>query len=417
MRSPRGFFLAERSLGRFSLTATLTATVIGGSATIAVGALIYTAGLPGLWLDIGGSVGLIVLGFTLAKLVRKTKLYTLPEITGYLFDDKTRSAAAFLVVLTQIAWISLLLQAAGAVFSVMLPLNYDLLLVVLTSIFIFYTFVGGQFAVVYTDIVQVIIMFIGVCGVAAPLVFMDAYPLLDQLPAEYLRFPVNSSIGILPMFSFFFMMMMPHLVGPDIYSKLLSANDEKTARYGAVLAGFFKFLFSIAISVIALSAVVLYPGLDNASFAIPQAVANLSPVLAGLVLASFVSVMLSSADTVLLSSGTILSVDITKTKNIIVTRVGIVLIGFLSLLLTLYMKNIINTLVLAYTVFTSGLTMPIIFGFYRKKTKATATGAFWSLVAGGSISLIWLGIDSPYLDAVLVGLTASIIPLLIFRKK
>ena len=80
--------------------------------------------------------------------------------------------------------------------------------------------------------------------------------------------------------------------------------------------------------------------------------------------------------------------------------------------------DIISTLTLAYTVFTAGLTLPIIFGFYKEKTKVSSRGALLSLIFGGSISLIWLYLNNPYgVDAVLIGLVVSIIPLLVLRDK
>lgn len=418
-QSAKGFFLADRSLGGFALTATITATVVGGSATMATAALIYRLGLPGLWLDIGGAAGLIILGFTLAKMVRKTGLFTLPEITGYLFDNKTRFAAAILILLTQIAWISLLIQGTSAILSVLLTFEYEILLVVITLIFIFYTILGGQFAVVYTDIVQFIVMIVGVCILAAPLLFLEAAPLLGNISAQHLSFPVNNSLSFLPVLSFFFMMLMPHIIGPDIYSKLLSAKDEKTAKFGAISAGVFKFIFAIAIGIIGLSAIVLVPGLPAAesALAMPMAITQLSPILAGIILAAFISVMLSSADSVLISAGTVLSVDIVRKKDILISRVGLLIIGILALVLALYLKDIINTLKLAYTVFTAGLTLPIIFGFFKEKTRVSSTGALVSLILGGSISLIWFTLESPYIDAVLIGLFVSLIPLLVFREK
>ena len=415
-KTTNGFFLANRSLGWFTCTTTITATVVGGSATIASGALIYSSGLPGLWLDIGAAIGLIVLGLTIAKTIRKTKLFTLPEITGRLFDQKVRFAAAILILITQIAWISLLIQATEKVISVFLPLEYEFLLIIITTIFVLYTFLGGQFAVVYTDIIQFIIMIIGVCVLAAPILYLEAAPSFSQLPTQHLTFPVNSNLGFLPALSFFFMMLMPHIVGPDIYSKILSAKDEKTARYSAILSGFFRLLFAVSIGIIALSALVLYPNLEDPSLAIPTAIFGLSPLLAGIILAAFVSVMLSSADSVLISAGTILSVDVTRKKNIFVSRVGIIVIGALALLLSFYLKNVIDTLTLAYTVFTAGLTLPIIFGFYKDKTRVSSKGAFLSLISGGSVSLLWFFLNSPYIDAVLLGMLVSIIPLLIFRE-
>ena len=61
--------------------------------------------------------------------------------------------------------------------------------------------------------------------------------------------------------------------------------------------------------------------------------------------------------------------------------------------------------------------MPVIFGFYKKKTKVTSRGAFWSLTLGGLVSVIWLYFAQNGEYAVLVGLAVSIIPLLVFREK
>jgi len=415
IKSSKGFFLADRSLGWFAITATITATTVGGSATIVAGGRIYASGLPALWYDIGGAIGLIVLGLFLARKVRKTGLFTLPELTGHLYDDKVRTASAVLIIITEIAWVSLLIQASSLILSVVVPVEFEILLVVITAAFIAYTLIGGQYAVVYTDIIQFFVMIVGICLIAAPLLLLDALPNLGQLSETSLSFPVNNNIGFLAAGSIFFMMFMPHIVGPDIYSKLLSAKNEKTARYGAIFSGVFKFIFAIAIGVIALSAVVLHPGLENVYLAIPTAVFGLSPLLAGIILAAFISVMLSSADSCLLSAGTILSIDIIHKKDVNISRVGILGVGVCALTLALYLDNILSTLQLAYTIFTAGLTLPIIFGFYKEKTHVTSKGAFLSLVFGGSISLIWLNF-APYGEyAVLVGLLVSIIPLLTFR--
>jgi len=418
VKTKKAFFLADRKLGLFALTATITATVVGGSATIASAKLIYLYGLPSIWLDIGAAVGLIILGLTLAKLVRKTGLFTLPEITGHLFDNKVRYAAAILVVLTQIAWVSLLIQGTGAIIAILLPIEYTIILSIITLIFILYTILGGQYAVVYTDIIQFFVMIIGVCLIATPLLLLKAAPNFNIIPLDHLNFPTNSNYSFLPILSLFFMMLMPHIVGPDIYSKILSAKNEKIAKNSVILSGLLRIIFAISIGLIALSAIVLVPGLpeSKAIFAMPMAISELDPILAGILFAAFVSVMLSSADSILISSGTVISVDITQKNNIIISRIGILLIGFLALILALYLQDIIETLKLAYTVFTAGLTLPIIFGFYKNKTKVTSKGALFSLISGGTIAIIWFLLKNPFqVDAVIIGLCASIIPLLIFR--
>ena len=416
VKSEKGFFLADRSIGWLTLTATITATTVGGSATIVAGGRIYAQGLPALWYDIGGGLGLIILGLFLANKVRKTGLITLPDITGSFFGDNVRIGSAILIIITEIAWVSLLIQASGLILSVVINVDYTVILLIITIGFILYTIIGGQYAVIYTDFIQFFIMIIGICFVAAPLLLWEALPNLNQLSSISLAFPVNQEIGILTAGSIFFMMFMPHIVGPDIYSKLLSAKDEKTAKKGAIFSGIFKLIFAIGIAIIALSALILHPGLSNPYLAIPTAVFNLSPIVSGIILAGFLSVMISSADSCLLSAGTILSVDIFKKNNINISRFGILIVGFGAFILAIFLGDILKTLQLAYTVFTAGLTLPIIFGFYREKTRVTSRGAFWSLLIGGSISILWLYFSSFGDYAVLVGLVFSLIPLLMFRE-
>jgi SSS family solute:Na+ symporter len=419
IKNYQSFFLANRSLNIFALTATLTATVIGGSATVAAAKLIYLNGLPAIWLDIGAATGLIILGLCLAKIVRKTGLITLPEIIGHLFDRRVRYAAAFLIIITQMTWISLLIQGSSAILAVLLPIGYTNLLILITIIFIIYTIIGGQFAVVYTDIIQFFVMIFGVCIIAAPILFLRAQSIADADFIGTIEFPINSNIGFLPILSMFFMMMMPNMIGPDVYSKILSARDEKTARYGAVFSGIFRIIFAICIAIIALSAIFIVPDLppEEAVLAMPKAVKQLGPILGGTILAAFISVMLSSADSVLISAGTILSVDIFRKKKILISRIGMIFIGIIALLLALYLNDIIKTLTLAYTLFTAGLTIPILFGFYKERTRTSTNGALISLIFGGMISLIWFFFNNPYnIDAVIIGMIVSVSLLLIFRE-
>jgi len=261
-------------------------------------------------------------------------------------------------------------------------------------------------------------MFIGICFIATPLLFLEALPNIGELSTTTLSFPMNKNIGFMGVASIFLMMFLPHIVGPDIYSKLLSAKDEKTAKFGAIFSGIFKLIFAIAIGLIAISALIIHPGLTNPYVAIPTAVFSLSPLLAGVILAAFVSVMLSSADSCLLSAGTIISIDIFKKKNINLSRLGILIIGIGALILALYLNDILKTLQLAYTIFTAGLTLPILFGFYKEKTHVSSNGALFSLILGGGISLIWFFLDNPFgIEAILIGMAFSLMPLLILRER
>lgn len=411
------FFLAKRKLSSSLVGATLSATVVGGSATIAAGALVYSIGLPGLWLDIGGIVGLLLLGFFVSSRVRRTNLFTLPEIAGKMYGPLVRKVAAFLVVISQIAWVALLLQACSAVIGSVLPVDSLLVLAFLLLIFVSYTVVGGQLSVVWTDVIQLVVMVVGVCCIATPLIVIQAINGFDAIPFESVSFPINSSVSIFSAASMFLLMGLPSLVGPDVYSKILSASNERTASRGCFIAAGIRTLFAVCIGLLGLSALVLVPGLDNASLAIPSVILLLPSFLSGIVLAAFLSVMLSSADSVLLSAGTVISVDIVGDKKVWTSRISMVGVAIFGFIVAVILNDLIVTLKLAYTVFVGGLTLPILLGLYEKKTQVSSFGALLSFVLGGVGSLVWFFLDSPFVDAVLFGLLCSLIPLLVLRKK
>jgi SSS family solute:Na+ symporter len=52
------------------------------------------------------------------------------------------------------------------------------------------------------------------------------------------------------------------------------------------------------------------------------------------------------------------------------------------------LQGVISSLLFAYTIFTCGLVVPVIAGFYKEKLKVTAQGALAALIGGGVIGLL-----------------------------
>ncbi len=117
----------------------------------------------------------------------------------------------------------------------------------------------------------------------------------------------------------------------------------------------------------------------------------------GLIIAALLSAMMSSADTCLLTTSTILSFDVLRPlvrrempegTLLLLSRVFIVLIGAVSLIIALTLKGVISSLLLGYTVYTSGLIFPILLGFYRDSLGLNKEGAIAAMVVGGGLALI-----------------------------
>jgi len=132
----------------------------------------------------------------------------------------------------------------------------------------------------------------------------------------------------------------------------------------------------------------------------------LPPFLGGVVLAALLGALMSSADTVLLTASTILSVDIigrfkpalSQAKLLSYSRRVMVVLGLGSLVLALALKGVMNALLFAYTIYTCGLILPVIAGFYKERLKVTPLGALVAIIGGGSSALASRLLDIKYLD-------------------
>ena len=79
-----------------------------------------------------------------------------------------------------------------------------------------------------------------------------------------------------------------------------------------------------------------------------------------------------------------------------ISRLSVLIIGILALALAISMPGIIKTLMIAYTVFTGGLLLPVLAGFFKDRLGLTPSGALAALVGGGATAIL-LGQKYPLL--------------------
>ena len=199
-----------------------------------------------------------------------------------------------------------------------------------------------------------------------------------------------------------------------MYSRLFCAKDSKVARNSVFWTALLIIPFAFGITVMGMGASALFPEI-SAEQAFPTVIKEvLPPFLGGIVLAALLCAVMSSADTCLLSASTILTIDVFKrfkpslsqSKILPLSRSAIVALGLVSLLLAWRLGGVINSLLFAYTVYTAGLTLPVIAGFYKNRLKVTPLGALVALIGGGSAALLSKIFDVKHLD--LGGLLISI---------
>lgn len=288
-REGEGYYLAGRRLPAGLTFATYLATSIGSSSTLVLAALVARYGGRGLALELGGAAGFLLFGWFLARRVRRSGAFSLPHVLGQAWGPEVQKAASFLVVVAEVLWLALILRAliTLAMFSpAFLALTVAVLLLALS--------LGGQWGLAWMDLVQSAFIFAGFLA----LLFVPAPPAAAPLVPD----PMPAGL----MAALFLSTLLPHLAGSDLWSKALSARDEKAAAAGALWAGIGK----AAWAALVLAVVVRFALPARGDATLPALLGMLPAWAVALPVLSILSALLSSANSVLLTAAATLNHDL-----------------------------------------------------------------------------------------------------------
>lgn len=393
------FHLAGRGLNLTMLAGTFCASVIGASATIGMAGLGFSKNLPGAWWMLSGTLGLLALAVFFAEKARSTGCSTLPELVGFFYGKDARTAASLIIVLSWVGVIAVQIVASGKVLSAVFGGSDTVFMAACTAVFVLYTAHGGQSSVVKTDLVQLAVIIAGL-----GFLFSRCLDAAGPSALSGLSFPTSAEMSAFDVASMLLVVGSAYLVGPDMYSRLFSSKNPQTAKKSAIIAALIIVPIAFLITFLGIFARSLHPTIAPEQ-AIPTLMTSLlTPEAMGLVAAALLAAFMSSADTSLMTAASIFTLDIyrkvrpdsSERSLVAISRISVLVLGFSALILAVSLPSIIKTLLVAYTVFTGGLLVPVVAGFYKDRLGLTSTGALAALVGGG-ITAIMLGQTYPLL--------------------
>ena len=404
------FHLAGRRVRYVMLMSTICATIVGASATVGMAGLGFKEGLTGAWWMLSGTVGLLVLSVFFAQKIRAKGCYTLPELIGTFYGEKVRTASSLLIIISWIGVICVQIIASGKVLNALFGGSEQMFMAASALVFILYTVQGGQHSIVRTDLVQFLIILAGIVLLLSRTLDATGFAFLKAQ-----SFPVSPERDAVGVLSMILVVGSTYLVGPDIYSRIFLAKDSDTARGSVMMAALILVPLAFAITILGISAKILFPGIQ-AEQALPVLMMGmLSPLERGIVGSALLAAFMSSAATPLMTATTTMALDLYRKARpssgvpelMRTSRLGAVTIGLAALALALTGSGIIAMLFSVYTIFTSGMLVPVIGGFYKEKLGLTSLGALTALVGGGLTGILW-GKSYP-----LLGLAVSAVLLIV----
>jgi len=369
---PQEFFVSRRAGSVPNVSLSLLSTILGSSAILGTISLSEKIGWAAAWMMISASAGLLAL-MPLAKYVRRYGQFTLPDLLETFYGPHMKRIACVMIPIAWTGVIAAQIIGSARILSFVTPLSYSAAALLATVLFSTYTLLGGQTAILKTDKWQGLLM------AAALITAMTAAIRHSGRPAWHeiaVTFPFHAGFTPLQLLILLLTYASTFLVGPDIYSRLFCARDERTATRSvlvtaAVLAPMGFFLAWIGITGHA------------ESFDFLQ-----TPLVSAIVALGLFSAVLSSADTTLLTASTTFSelfLDLNNRHALTLTRISIGLFAALSLLVALTVPNIIQSLLLAFSIFSGAFLLPTLMGL--KQWPCARSAARAAALAGGLLAL------------------------------
>ena len=394
VRTAEDYLLAGRRSRGLHIGGSLAATILGASATLGLAGLAYRRGLTGSWWLLVGALGLTGLLF-LVRRVRAAPAYSLPGLLGLWYGPAMRRLSAAFIAVAWLGIVGAQTSAAGRILAAFLGGRYQAWTLAAGVLFILYTVMGGQVSVIGTDLPQLLFVVIGLAGSAVfGLRAAGGLPgLKAALDPGFFSFPLSPGFSASDLALLALVVGSTYLSGPDMLSRLLCSRDNSSARRGVIMSIAVIVPLAFLIALIGMVARALYPGASpEAAFPLLMK-GTLPPLLAGLAMLALLSAFLSSADTTLLTLATVLAVDLAgldldrlgPRRSLGLLRGLTALAGIAAVLVGLYSGGIIPSLLLAYTIFSGGLFVPILAALVGKPMRPQA--AIAAAAAGGALAL------------------------------
>ena len=428
------YVVAGRSLPLYIVTATVFATWFGSETVLGISAKFAKDGLKGVVEDpFGSSMCLILVGLLFARPLYRMVLLTIGDYYRIRYNRTVEVLASFCIVLSYLGWVAAQIKALGLVFNILSQgsITPEIGMMIGAAIVLLYTLYGGMWSVALTDFFQMIIIVIGllyITWVVSDLAGGPAKVISSAAESGKFEFwPALTAKEILAFVAAWITMMFGSIPQQDVFQRVMSAKNEKTAVAGSVLGGSLYFVFAFIPMFLAYSASLIDPGMfknlieNDPQQILPTLVLKHTPVFAQVMFfGALLSAIMSTA------SGTLLAPSATFTENILkpsfkhlgdkqllrLMRIVVVCFAVIVTVFAMVTTSTIYDMVgNAYKVTLVAAFVPLFCGVYWKR--ATTQGALLAIFAGLAV---WLGSELANADALvppqLAGFLASIVGML-----
>lgn len=406
-----GFYLAGKKLPYWVVAFSTNATGESGWLLLGLSGMGYLVGMQAYWVVVGEIAGIGLSWWLVSRRLKKlgdeTDAITVPDVLAAKFEDKwnlIRAVAVLIIVVMVTTYVTAQMVSTGKAFSSFLGMDYKTGVLVGSIFIIGYTFVGGYKAVSYTDVVQGVLMLLGLIAVPAAAIIASGgwgevkLSLAQQDPAllDIFAFAGKPAwIGI----ASFIAIGLPFLGVPQLLIRYMSARDDGEIKKARIMSLVVLLIFTAGAVTAGVAGRALYPGLEDHETIFPVISNNLfPPIISGMLLVVVLSAIMSTVDSLLLLASSSIVRDTyqkimgSEEDEAHLSNYGkiiTVVIGVIAVLLGMREPKVIFDFVLASWSGLGSAFGPVIIGVLYYK-RITWLGVLTGMLGGFISSVVWL---------------------------
>lgn len=422
VKNTSDFTLAGKNLSSAFVGVTLFATWFGSSQIMGNPSYFVMDGFSAfMTLCVAGGLCFAIVGLLYARKLYRLNLVTVGDFFKRRFSKQMDVTISILLVLSYPPWIAAQLVALSFLFESIfgMPVNFGIVLAAV--IVMFYTYIGGMWAVSYTDMVQSVLILAGMIYLFYTLMQETGgiAPIFETKPDSFFSlFPKNTIDDWSEYLAVFLAYSVGAIPAQEIYQRIFSAKSSRAAVSGLYLGSFLLIFISTIPMLIAVAAAYLHPELmdiNGGQNIIPMTVSAFSSVpVRILFFGALISAILSTSSGAMLAPATIVGENLIKTnfpqitdrRLLLFTRLSVVLIAAISCGFAFFNSDIVQLVVISLSLIMVCIFAPFTFGIFWKKS--SIFGAWTAIVLGAVIFLGCLLAETT-IDPTIYGLIASCI--------
>jgi len=413
VKDSKDFMVAGRSLPLYMNFACVFATWFGAETVLSVSATFAHKGMGFVSGDpFGASMCLILVAFFFARTFYRLELLTIGDYYHVRYGKFVEVVTSLGIASSYLGWTSAQLSALGLVTNVLFPqfsLNESILIgAVIVTV---YTLFGGMWSIALTDVIQTAAIVIGLILVAVLLGYkaggFDVVIAAAQREGKLDLFPHVTTAAWLTFIGQFITMSLGSFPQQDVFQRVTSAKNERTAFIGTLAGGIFYFAFAFVPMFIAFAATVInakYTALFQSEDAreiqkiLPTLILNDTPIWCQvLFFGAVLSAILSTASGTLLAPASVLTENVLQPfikhlsdqTRLFLLRAILILVAITATSIAMNTESTMYEMVESgYSVTLVVAFIPLVFGIYW--SRASTQGAVFSILMGVPV---WLGAE------------------------